>query len=555
MSSIAPNGTVRFLTGVPLDENYENSLDFLTKEAQTSFFLGLTPVHVSNNCTRVRDGVIRVDALVETLLPCNYLMFQNTNFGASPFKWFYAFITNIEYVNNNMSYVYYTIDDIQTWLFDVQLKECFVEREHTTTDGLFEHLVDEGIGTSEYMTIASGDKTYSNYVAVLYTSVGDGFTIRGTHAPVQITNGVLKGLSGYVFDLQDSNGNWLELRADYDDPSDPDEHDAIINTGNGLEKLNLYVYDLTVAQQKDSIVGIVIVPKHFIGTTSDIKITQKDAVNDNLGFTNYTKTTPLDGNYVPTNKKLYNSPYCLIDIITSDGQSIHLQPEFLQQGNNLVNILSNMSPSPSILAIPKNYMGNEFAWEKAITYDAFPQGAVSIDGYSAWVASGGLKQLKNSNYRAIAGDVVQGVSSATTQNPVGTVNSVISLVYQVEEFSRKMDVAKKLPAEMIGQSDATPIMTNKMFSIGYRMCSLKKDVLASLDGYFNMFGYKVNKVKMPSRRNRPHYTYLKTKGCHVDGGAPADAIRRIEQIYDNGIRFWVNASEVGQYTTINNSPL
>ena len=552
MSTIAPNGQIRFLTQVPIDSNYENSLDFLSEVEQRSYFLGLQPVHTMIGATRVRDGVISVNMVADNLLHANYLMFQNINFSN---KWFYAFITNIEYVNNNMSYVYYQIDDIQTWMFDVQLKECFVEREHTSTDGMFEHLVDEGIGTSEYITNASGSKTYSDYVAVLYTSVGDGFTVESTHAPVQITNGILKGLSGYVFELQDVNGNWLELREGYDDPSDPDKHDTIINSGNGLEKLNLYVYDLTSAQQKDSIVGIVIVPKHFIGSMSDIKITQKDAVGDNLGFTNYTRTTPLDGNYVPINNKLYNSPYCLIDIITSDGQSIHLQPEFLQQGNNVVNILSNMSPSPSILAIPKNYMGNEFAWEKAITYDAFPQGAVSIDGYSAWVASGGLKQLKNNNYRAIAGDVVQGVSSVATQNAVGTAGSVISLVYQVEEFSRKMDVAKKLPAEVIGQSDATPIMTNKMFSIGYRMCSLKRDVLESLDGYFNMFGYKVNKVKTPSRRNRPHYTYIKTKGCKVNGGAPADAIDRIQTIYDNGIRFWVNPAEVGNYTTIDNRPV
>ena len=551
MSTVAPNGQIRFLTQVPIDSNYENSLDFLSEVEQRSYFLGLQPVHTMIGATRVRDGVISVNMVADNLLHANYLMFQNMNFNN---KWFYAFITDIEYVNNNMSYVYYQIDDIQTWMFDVQLKECFVEREHTVTDGMFEHLVDEGIGTSEYITNTSGDKTYSDYVAVLYTGTGNGFTVSGTHAPVQITNGILKGLSGYVFELQDNNGNWLELRQGYNDPSDPTEHDSIINSGNGLEKLNLYVYDLTNAQQKDSIVGIVIVPKHFIGTMSNITITQKNAVSDNLGFTNYTITTPLNGNYVPTNNKLYNSPYCLIDIIMSDGQTIHLQPEFLQQGNNLVNILSNMSPSPSILAIPKNYMGNEYAWEKAINYDAFPQGAVSVDGYSAWVASGGLKQLKNSNYRAIAGDVVQGVSSVATQNAVGTAGSVISLVYQVEEFSRKMDVAKKLPAELIGQSDATPVMANKMFSIGYRMCSLKRDVLESLDGYFNMFGYKVNKVKTPSRRNRPHYTYIKTKGCKVNGGAPADAIDRIQAIYDNGIRFWVNPDEVGNYTGVDNRP-
>ena len=198
MSSIAPNGQIRFLTNIPIDSNYENSLDFQTELEQRTYFLSQTPVHTQIGATRVRDGVISVNKLSDELLSANYLMFQNLNFST---KWFYAFITDVEYINNNMSYVYYKIDDIQTWLFDVQLTECIVEREHTTTDGLFEHLVDEGIGTNEYVTVSSGSKTYSDYVAILYTSVGSGFNVSGTYAPCQITNGNAKALTGYVFDF------------------------------------------------------------------------------------------------------------------------------------------------------------------------------------------------------------------------------------------------------------------------------------------------------------------------------------------------------------------
>ena len=551
MSIVAPNGTVRFLSGVPIDEDYQNSLDFLSKELQTAYFLGLTPIHTLNNATRVRDGVIRVDINCDAIMNCNYIMFQNLDFWN---KWFYAFITNVEYVNNNCCHVYYAIDDIQTWMFDVELEECFVEREHTTTDALFEHLIDEGIGTSEYMTFDEGSKTYSDYVAVLYTSAGSGFTVTSSIAKCQITNGNLKGLSGWIFELMDSNNNWLELRTGYDDPSDPTEHDNIIVNGNGLEKLNLYIYDLTSAQQKDTIVGIVVVPKHFVGTYDDIKITQKDAVSDNIGFTNIASGTQLDDNYVPTNKKLYNSPYCLIDIVTTDGQTIHLQPEFLQTGNNLVIMLSNISPSPSLLIVPKWYEGAEFAWAKSISYEGFPQAAVSTSGYDAWVASGGLKQLNNQFTRGLIGSVESGVKDYKNMGKTSLIPNLIDLQLDIEERARKLDVAKHLPSELKGSVDSTPIMCNKMYGIFYRKMSLKKDVLISLDNYFTMFGYKVNKLKKPSRRNRPHYTYIKTKGCKVIGGAPADAINRIQTIYDNGIRFWVNASEVGHYTDIDNSP-
>ena len=556
MSTITPNGQIRFLSNVPIDSDYENSIDFLTETAQKTYFLGLTPVHTMIGATRIRDGVISVNALADNLLTANYMMFQNTNFSN---KWFYAFITNIEYINNNMSYVYYQIDDIQTWLFDVTLQQCYVEREHTSTDTLFGNTVDEGIGTSEYTAFDVGSKTYSGFKAVVYCSAtytSDGFAC----SSVAINHGILSGLTATAFDLQDSNGNWLSLRDGYDDPSE--DSDSIDASGNGLEKLNLHIYRLTVNEQKDTIVGIVIVPSYFVGsTTGDITVTQQTAILDNLGFTNVASGTSLDGGYVPKNKKMYNSPYCVFDVVTADGQSIHLQPEFLQTGSNLLQILSNISPSPSLLIVPKNYKGCEYAWDKGITLDAFPQACVSTDGYLAWVASGGLKQIHNSIASSAingASGIVSGASSIADGNVLSGVANVASAVgntaISIKSDMDKLDVAKNLPSEVKGSIDATPLTANKDLKITIRKMSLKYDVLVSIDNYFTMFGYKVNKIKTPSRRNRPHYTYLKTKGCKVNGGAPADAIDRIQNIYDNGIRFWVTPSEVGQYTTIDNSP-
>lgn len=33
-----------------------------------------------------------------------------------------------------MSTVEFEIDELQTWLFEMQLKECYIERQHTVTD-------------------------------------------------------------------------------------------------------------------------------------------------------------------------------------------------------------------------------------------------------------------------------------------------------------------------------------------------------------------------------------------------------------------------------------
>ena len=536
MSSITPNGIVRFLTGVPCDQNYENSLDFLTKEAQTSYFLGLTPVHTSNNCTRVRDGVIRVDALVETLLPCNYIMFQNTNFGASPFKWFYAFITNIEYVNNNMSYVYYQIDDIQTWMFDVTLKECFVEREHTSTDGLFEHIIDEGFSSTEYVNsdIAINEKVYSVYDAVLFTSYDplnlshSGVTIPDV-APMQ---GNLNGLLALDFQVQDSNGNWYPI-----EKRDISEWDDM----NPLEKLSCYVRQITEANQTDAIVALTLVPRDIIEQSSTSY--PKDIY---LQYNNYAVGERIDG-YLPKNNKLYSSPFCMIEFGVSDGQKEYLQPEYLIAGQNELNIYPNVAPNGSLLVVPAQYRGDNKAWDKSLSFNGFPQCGIAVDGYSAWVASGGDINSTNSMFKGILG----GLSSALSKNYAGALVSVGEAL-----IDRQIDVqqAKRLPDTEKGSINTQALLTNQQLRVYQRRKTVNKDMAQSVDEYFTMFGYKVNKVKLPSRRNRPHYTYLKTKGCHIDGGAPADAIQRIEQIYDNGIRFWVNASEVGNYE-ISNTPV
>ena len=53
-------------------------------------------------------------------------MYQNENFSN---KWFYAFITNMTYVNNGMTLIEIATDVFQTWQFDLQYKQSFIERE------------------------------------------------------------------------------------------------------------------------------------------------------------------------------------------------------------------------------------------------------------------------------------------------------------------------------------------------------------------------------------------------------------------------------------------
>lgn len=163
---IEPNTNIRILKNVPLDNTYKHTLYFSTHEQQESYFKSLTK-HTLTNQTyqRVNKGVARVGLKAESLYDCNYIMFQNESFGS---KWFYAFITKVEYVNNIVSEITFEIDVMQTWCFDYFLRECYVAREHTETDVVGEHLVAEPVDLGNVIcTNIQKTGKFDGYVAVI----------------------------------------------------------------------------------------------------------------------------------------------------------------------------------------------------------------------------------------------------------------------------------------------------------------------------------------------------------------------------------------------------
>ena len=110
---IEPGTNIKILKDCPLDTTYDHTIYFADKASQTNYFVGLTKYTLTNyTYQRVKRGVARVGIKADNLYDCNYMMFQNTNYGN---KWFYAFIKSVEYVNNETSEITFEIDVMQTW--------------------------------------------------------------------------------------------------------------------------------------------------------------------------------------------------------------------------------------------------------------------------------------------------------------------------------------------------------------------------------------------------------------------------------------------------------
>lgn len=165
--AITPQTDIRLLK-VPFGLDNKNQLTFSNQQAQTNYFLSLEYTETERTSYQRKDNLIRYPAHIDSIINYNYVMYKNSNYTD---KWFYAFITQMEYVNDNMTYVYIQTDVFQTWQFNLLYKECFIEREHVNDDSVGNNTVPEGLETGEYIIDLISTADYmSNYKYIIQVS-------------------------------------------------------------------------------------------------------------------------------------------------------------------------------------------------------------------------------------------------------------------------------------------------------------------------------------------------------------------------------------------------
>ena len=145
MAVITPDTYVKL---VRFDVTPEHQLTFSSLSSQTTFFDNLTGVVLSDFTYQRKDNIIRYPALYETIEKYNYLLYRNE---AQSNKTYYCYITNMRYINDEMTEITIETDVFQTWQFDIIYRESFVEREHTNNDTIGYNTVPEGLETGEFI--------------------------------------------------------------------------------------------------------------------------------------------------------------------------------------------------------------------------------------------------------------------------------------------------------------------------------------------------------------------------------------------------------------------
>ena len=120
------------LCNVPnLDINHNHSFTFRDLNHQLDYFISKKVMEIDDTKYHRIGNSIKIPIHFDNvnLMRCNYLLVQNHN--QLPYrKTYFYFITNKEYVNSETTKLTLKLDVIQTYLFEIQFGQCFIERQH-----------------------------------------------------------------------------------------------------------------------------------------------------------------------------------------------------------------------------------------------------------------------------------------------------------------------------------------------------------------------------------------------------------------------------------------
>lgn len=557
---VTPDSTISLLHDIPLDNTYEHTLYFGSLKEQTAYFerqLNLQPEFVKytfqpESYQRYGNNKLRIQAAADDIYGCNYLWFWNSNFkdSLSQYKNFFAFITSINYINNNVCEIEYELDVIQTYLFDFKFKGTFIEREHValTNQKPGDYLLPEPVNLGEYVATS---------VQVIEWSAG------GDKADLSQTAVIFE-----VCDTEDSKvyafrigGTMSACRYIVMNPSDTSQICSFL---------------LAYKEKPEAIQSAYVCPVIFLPVSNDESFsmyTEPPAIGSNIiygassGSSSFQGTQPwplspdyktpetLDG-YEPRNPKLLTYPFCFLGVDNSEGDSLTLRYEywdyFSENSEHQLRLMGTMfNPVQAVIAPVKYKTRNSNAkgsmwFSQQLPISNWPLCGWANDYYTVWKAQNSVP-LANK----IGASILNSGLQFATGKVAGGASTLINTLADVDSQNYTASIAADLScgSASVGNVLATANALNYL-AITY---NIKAEYAKRIDEFFDVYGYCVNRLGAPNRNVRKYWNYVKTRRANVEGNVPTSALRQICAIHDAGITYWPNpvSHPPGDYYDIN----
>ena len=539
--SVTPQGQI-YLCKTPLVSDYKHQLTFSNLQAQLSYFNSKIEKTFDNYTYIKHDNMIKVGENIDNIINCNYLFYKNTGFTN---KYYFCFITNMEYINENCTAIYFTTDVFQTWQFDITYHPCFVEREHVNDDTIGAHTVEENLNVGEVIceSIDEYNKFTGYYIAVSSTyepstsKDSTGADVNETYSGVNLYNGQVFGDTIFLFDTSELSILGVTMFIE-----------QIIKEGHAADISSMFI-----------------VPKNLFDKNTEL-LKHTGYYGDSLPLVNYFYYVPIEkeaietdsktiskthsfSSYVPRNNKCFVYPYNYLYVTNHVGNDNILKYEDFSSNNCVFDLEFAISIGGSGRMLPKNYKNIERNYNESIIIPKFPTCSWSGDAFTNWLTQNAVNiptQIAN-----IGVNTLTATGSALTGNMTGGVMGGISVTNSIASLIGEFYQASLLPAIKQGTNNADiNYLANKNRITFYHM-RVKTEFLQVIDNYFTMFGYKINRVISPNITGRNNWNYVKTTNANFTGNIPQSDILQINNMFNNGVTLWHNPNNMYNYSSNN----
>lgn len=538
MAVITPQSDV-YLLKVPLEIDNNNQLTFANVSAQTTYFTSLPKLNYDDFTYIRKDGVLRIPAVMDDILSYNYVMYRNDAYSS---KWFYAYITGMEYVNDSVTDVSIATDTFQTWQFDLTYKRTFVEREHVNDDTIGLHTQPENLQLGEFVinskTTLKPDKTTITY---------DSETINFIY-PIFFQ--VTEFLSAYLPEAETYSSS-----SEYNDVFSGLRYFACCSISDAKQIIN----DYASAGKADAIIAIFMAPKEFLagsrklGTGTHIYIpADSSSLTELLASTTITRPTKVDG-YTPKNNKLFTYPYSYMYITNNAGADTTYNYEDFANNTPKFFITGALGQGCTTKLQPisyKHYTDNAEVFDYGLIGAKYPICAWASDYYTNWMAQN-AGNINTNTFFSIASRAIGFENASLFNNPLGLAGNVVGIASNIASTVAEVERTKIIPDQAKGNTNSSDMLVGQKTYFSCNCMSVRAEYAKMIDDYFTMFGYKVNELKVPNITGRRNWNYVKTVGCYIDADIPQDDLQQIKEMFNKGITLWHNPSTFCDYSQNN----
>lgn len=533
------NITAVSLLSVPLEKDYAHTLYFANKEEQEIYFSEHEKMSFSDFSYQRKDSTIRVPAHIDTLyaLGCNYASYQNKAYSD---KVFYAFITDMRYVNDERTDVVIETDVMQTWLFDIEMLPSFVEREHAAHDEPGEHTIEEGLEIGGYKAVETKSLEMGGDHAIVaaVTKTPDEKTSVG-----RVYHGMYSGLAYIPFPKD--GADFEEFVKQYDGDA----------AGEAIAMVFLAPTSLLANAEGKVVYGEPLPASEKPYTILINKATESQEGNAEI-VSEFAKE--LDG-YTPKNKKLLTYPYRYLLVSNNAGAAavykfekfrtykleMQMEPSFVIRGC--------LTPGCSVRLVPVQYNGAPENHEEGLTMGKYPTLNWTSDAFTNWltqnsvnigldIVSGAAQVIGGAGVALASGGLGMAVGGGSIMSGLSSIAGTLGQVYQ----------HSLTPPQAKGNTNSGDVVTaagDNEFKL-YTM-TIKREYAELIDNFFSMYGYKCHRVKIPEKDHREAYWYTKTLDANITGAIPQGDLQTIKNAFNKGITFWKTRAHFRDYSVSN----